>query len=85
MVEGSDLLIGMDVIILGDFSISNYNNKTTFSFRIPSIQETYYVRQFKSRNPVYNREKIGRNDLCPCGSGKSIKNVMEKVNKWKSL
>ncbi len=33
---GIDLLIGMDVISLGDFAISNYKGKTSFSFRIPS-------------------------------------------------
>lgn len=31
-----DLLIGMDVISLGDFAISNYKGKTYFSFRYPS-------------------------------------------------
>lgn len=35
-VTGIDLLIGMDVIYLGDFAISNYHGKTSFSFRIPS-------------------------------------------------
>jgi len=32
---GIDLLIGMDIILLGDFSVSNPNNKTIFSFCIP--------------------------------------------------
>lgn len=35
-VTGIDLLIGMDIISLGDFVISNYKGKTCFSFRIPS-------------------------------------------------
>lgn len=39
-----DLLIGMDIICLGDFSITNTDNSTTFSFRIPSIQEIDYVK-----------------------------------------
>lgn len=33
---GIDMLIGMDVICLGDFAISNYNGETCFSFRYPS-------------------------------------------------
>ena len=33
---GIDLLIGMDVISLGDFAVSNYHKNTYFSFRIPS-------------------------------------------------
>ena len=34
--SGSDFLIGMDVIGLGDFAVTNYLNQTAFSFRIPS-------------------------------------------------
>jgi len=32
-----DLLIGMDIISQSDFIIANNNEKTTFSFRIPSM------------------------------------------------
>lgn len=39
------LLIGMDIISLGDFAVSNFNKKTTFSFRTPSKQVTDYVKQ----------------------------------------
>ena len=38
--QGFDLLIGMDIINRGDFSVSNCNGKTIFTFRIPSIQAT---------------------------------------------
>lgn len=31
-----DVLIGMDVITQGDFSISTFDGKTSFSFRIPA-------------------------------------------------
>lgn len=34
---GCDILIGMDVIGMGDFAVCNKNNKTTFSFRVPSL------------------------------------------------
>lgn len=34
-----DLVIGMDVITRGDFAITNKGQKTTFSFRIPSVEE----------------------------------------------
>jgi predicted aspartyl protease len=33
-----DLLIGMDIILLGDFSISNGGGKTLFSFVIPPFE-----------------------------------------------
>ena len=35
---GCDALIGMDIIGLGDFAVSNYNGMTSFTFRIPSIE-----------------------------------------------
>lgn len=68
-VEGSDLLIGMDIMSLGDLAISNYEGKTTFTFRVPSMKCTDYVKeinQIKFKN-------VGRNDPCPCGSGKKFK------------
>ena len=34
-----DVVIGMDVICMGDFVITNKDGKTTFSFRIPSEEE----------------------------------------------
>ena len=71
-VEGSDLLIGMDIIGLGDFAISNFEEKTTFTFRIPSIAKADYVQQLKSMKPT-STTKINRNELCPCGSGKKYK------------
>ena len=43
-----DILIGMDIIRHGDFSVTNVNNKTTFSFRTPSIQEIDYVKEARN-------------------------------------
>lgn len=40
-----DILIDMDIIRHGDFSITNTDDKTTFSFRIPSLQEIDYVKE----------------------------------------
>jgi hypothetical protein len=34
---GCDILIGMDVIGMGDFAVCNVQGNTTFSFRIPSV------------------------------------------------
>jgi len=36
---GSDLLIGMDIISMGDFAICNKDNKTSFSFVVPSLEK----------------------------------------------
>lgn len=43
--DGIDLLIGMDIISLGDFSITHRNGGTTFSFQIPSTHEYDFVKQ----------------------------------------
>jgi hypothetical protein len=37
------ILIGMDVISQGDFSISNFNKDTWFSFRMPSLAPIDFV------------------------------------------
>jgi hypothetical protein len=46
--SGCDALIGMDVISLGDFSITNHKGTTCMSFRVPSLHEIDYVK-----NPTY--------------------------------
>ncbi len=35
--------------------------------------EKYYKEQKRSKTVVNNKEKVGRNDPCPCGSGKKYK------------
>lgn len=40
--QSIDLLIGMNIISLGDFAVSNYEGKTNFSFRIPSQRAVDY-------------------------------------------
>ena len=44
------MLIGMNIISLGDFSVSNYNGITTFTFRSPSNGFTDYVQQIRASN-----------------------------------
>ena len=36
---GTDVIIGMDIINRGDFAVSNRNDATSFSYRIPSIED----------------------------------------------
>ena len=43
--QGVGVLIGMDIIAKGDFAVSNYNGITRFTFRIPSIKVTDYVKE----------------------------------------
>jgi hypothetical protein len=43
LAGGIEALIGMDIITLGDFSITNHKGVTCMSFRIPSGHEIDYV------------------------------------------
>ncbi|MCZ6892466.1 MAG: hypothetical protein O7H40_00285, partial [Gammaproteobacteria bacterium] len=50
LLQGADILIGMDIIALGDFAVTNHNGKTTFSYRYPSMQEIDYVKEVEKEN-----------------------------------
>ena len=43
-----DVLIGMDIIGMGDFSVTNSGGITKFSYRTPSIEHIDYVEQAKA-------------------------------------
>ena len=43
--DHTDVIIGMDVIRLCDFSITNAGGKTIFSFRTPSVASTDFVEE----------------------------------------
>lgn len=83
----NDVLIGMDVISKGDFCISNFNNNTWFTFRIPSSGSIDFKDDYKNSkitSPVPTKislpsnTTIGRRAPCPCGSGKRYKNCCGK-------
>ena len=67
--QGFRVIVGMDVIALGDFVITNAGGQTWVSFSTPSSARTDYVDEV-------NRERftgVSRNAPCPCGSGKKFK------------
>lgn len=47
----TDLLIGMDIISLGDFAITNNNGKTRMTFRIPSLRNIDFVEEWNQHHP----------------------------------
>jgi predicted aspartyl protease len=51
LAPGSDVLIGMDIITLGDFSVTNKDGRTIFSFRVPSQLHVDYVQEHNSPQP----------------------------------
>lgn len=90
IVNGSfDLIIGMDIITMGDFSISNFNRETIVSFRLPSSQETDYVKESNSQEtlkvPIKVDKKEGETPHAIVGAVKNTKIVMglkRKTLQW---
>ena len=80
-ISEADVLIGMDIITRGDFAVTNSDGRTTFSYRWPSMERINFVKQ---KPPVVAPQilkpspKVGRNDPCPCGSGKKYKKCCGK-------
>jgi len=78
----TEVLIGMDIISSGDFAVTNYNGKTVFTFRSPSAECIDFVKKIRQQSMLKGLNKIGRNDPCPCGSGKKYKHCcLKKKNK----
>lgn len=71
---GIDVLIGMDILGVGDFAVTHHKGSTTFSFCCPSRREIDFVAEVTDSNatPLHSN-KISRNSPCPCGSGKKYK------------
>lgn len=77
ILYGTDVLIGMDIIGAGDFSVSNFRGTTTFTYRFPSVAKTDFVQE-ANRLKEATRGKVGRNSPCPCGSGMKYKKCCGK-------
>jgi uncharacterized protein YecA (UPF0149 family) len=71
----------MDIISKGDFAVTNYNGKTIFTLRYSSLECMDFVKTPYKEKPSTVTNKIGRNDPCPCGSGKEYKHCCLKKNK----
>jgi gag-polyprotein putative aspartyl protease len=44
-LAGADMLVGMDIITMGDFSVTNVGQRTVFSFRVPSQATVDFVKE----------------------------------------
>ena len=67
------MLIGMDVIQQGDFSISNFEGKTVMTFRRPSQRRIDYCEDINLYNKYLKIHQVWSshgNNKCPCHSGK---------------
>jgi len=50
----TDVLLGMDIITTGDFAITNHEDKTTLTFRIPSLKKIDFVEEINAAKPRAN-------------------------------
>jgi hypothetical protein len=55
-----DILIGMDIITSGDFSITNENGITVFSFRVPSITTVDFVEEHNRAELITRQTHRGK-------------------------
>jgi hypothetical protein len=79
--HGINCLLGMEIITLGDFSITNFQGNTCMSFRIPSQYEVNFVEKINKEMDFAKRHfdaKRSWQNPCICGSGKKFKNCHGK-------
>lgn len=72
-VNQFDVIVGMDVICLGDFTISNVSGISWVSFRTPSCVAVDYVADSTQSVLGSRAHTPSRNSPCPCNSGKKYK------------
>lgn len=81
ILEGIDVLIGMDIIARGDFAITNLNRKTVFSFQMPSTHDIDFVKEASPKPIINSSSKTKPNDLCHCGSNIKFKKCCGRSGK----
>lgn len=57
-VGGGDVLLGMDIIINGDFAVTNYNGLTWWSFRVPSNEPIDFVNEIDAYQRKRTQPKL---------------------------
>jgi len=57
---GVDVLIGMDVIAVGDFSVTNCQGFTKFSYRTPSVKHIDYVEEAQTIQATLKPNRASR-------------------------
>ena len=70
-ITGAEALIGMDIISLGDFAVTNLKSKTQFTFRMPSMAKLDFMKDIR-REAVKKQKKL---------SSLRLKRKTERANK----
>ncbi len=85
-ISGADILIGMDVIGSGDFSVFTDNEKTVMTYRFPSIGGTDFVelaRNISSQRAVLEKIENQKNSRKPISRKEKEKNRKKRKNRKK--
>jgi len=61
LLDEVDALVGMDIISNGDFAISNFEGRTAFSFRTPSVSKTDFVKKIEKKN-IEKQNRMSKQD-----------------------
>ena len=76
--EGKDFVVSNGEIVLTDEDYNKIYSSATILFCSNAFSQIFdYISEPKPQAPVVT-EKVGRNDPCPCGSGKKFKNCCGK-------
>ena len=57
-VGGGDVLLGMDIIVNGDFAVTSYNGQTWWTFRIPSTEPIDFVKDIQEQKKLYGSKVV---------------------------
>ncbi len=80
--QDTGMLVGMNIIRLGDICITNFDGKTVMTFRVPSLETINYVEEVNLHNKCLKIHELNiakrLPDKCACGSGKDYKNCHGK-------
>jgi len=57
---GGDILIGMDIIGMGDFAVTNINERTIMSYRLPSVKEIDFVKVAQIEKGKLKKRILGK-------------------------
>lgn len=86
LIGDFEFLIGMDIIGMGDFSVTNVNNETILSYRIPSIEKIDYVEEaniLKQQQAIFTKIAQQKTQRKLKASKKSIRGKRKKERQRK--
>lgn len=85
-LAGIDVLIGMDVIMMGDFHISNYKGNTQMSFSVPSVSPTEYSKTLAGiPDPTLPKMTDSNGRLLPRSERRKLEREQKKHERNKRL